>query len=403
MKLLQRVLFIFVFLFNLLFLTGCKEEEAIIITPTPVGDSTVLPVDESMDDLVVDAEVVAGESVELKFPISGIVDEIYIDEGEPVKKGQVIARLTGKEQYDAQLASLELDLLIAQQTLDELFDNADLNSARAQLNLAQAERANQNALDDWNEIHTTKGSINKIELAYAEYILAQNKVDEAERAFNGVQNLNEDDEDRAKVMATLTTARETRDAAQAKYNYLNSRPDDFEAAEIDGKLELAKANLEDAQRNLSELIDGIDPDDLAVNEGRVEELTIQIEAIKEKMGYLDLVSPIDGVVVINNLKNGELIASSVLDLYSVTVADLTSWHIETTDLTEIEIVDIKKNMPVKITFDALPDVQLNGKVNRVKEIGLSKQGDITYTVIVDLDEWDNRILWKMTATVSIER
>ena len=55
-----------------------------------------------------------------------------------------------------------------------------------------------------------------------------------------------------------------------------------------------------------------------------------------------------------------------------------------------------------VTFDALPDLELTGRVSAVEPYGESRQGDIVYTVVVMLDRQDPRLRWNMTAKVSIE-
>ena len=52
-------------------------------------------------------------------------------------------------------------------------------------------------------------------------------------------------------------------------------------------------------------------------------------------------------------------------------------------------------------FDALPDVKLTGSVVQIEPVGVNKQGDITYTVVIRSDEHDDRLRWNMTATVTI--
>jgi glutamate synthase (NADPH/NADH) large chain/glutamate synthase (ferredoxin) len=43
-----------------------------------------------------------------------------------------------------------------------------------------------------------------------------------------------------------------------------------------------------------------------------------------------------------------------------------------------------------------------GVVAHIKGIGESKQGDVTYTVVMKLDRQDERLRWNMTASVAIE-
>jgi len=85
----------------------------------------------------------------------------------------------------------------------------------------------------------------------------------------------------------------------------------------------------------------------------------------------------------------------------VRLADLGNWQIETTDLTELGVVNVREGDDVAVTFDALPDLQLPGKVATIRGYGEDRQGDIVYTVVITPDRHDERLRWNMTAKVSI--
>ncbi len=78
-----------------------------------------------------------------------------------------------------------------------------------------------------------------------------------------------------------------------------------------------------------------------------------------------------------------------------------AWQVETTDLTELSIAKVQDGDAVMLTFDALPGLELPGKVQRVKGYGENHQGDIVYRVIVQPDRLDPRLRWNMTASVAI--
>jgi HlyD family secretion protein len=84
----------------------------------------------------------------------------------------------------------------------------------------------------------------------------------------------------------------------------------------------------------------------------------------------------------------------------VVLANSTDWEVETTDLTELNINNIQEGDAVKITFDAIPGLELSGTVLRIQSLGQNKQGDITYKVTVKLDKQDDRLRWNMTALVA---
>ena len=72
------------------------------------------------------------------------------------------------------------------------------------------------------------------------------------------------------------------------------------------------------------------------------------------------------------------------------------------DVSELNIVGIKIGQAVKVTFDAIPGLDLSGKVLRIQSLGVNKQGDITYKVVVQLDQQDERLKWNMTALVTFQ-
>ncbi len=63
---------------------------------------------------------------------------------------------------------------------------------------------------------------------------------------------------------------------------------------------------------------------------------------------------------------------------------------------------MSEGSPATLEFDAIPDLQLPGKVTQIKSYGENRQGDIVYTVVVKPDQQDPRLRWNMTAKVTIE-
>ncbi len=120
----------------------------------------------------------------------------------------------------------------------------------------------------------------------------------------------------------------------------------------------------------------------------------------ERLKHARLLAPFAGTVVSLDATVGKYVTAgtSVLRL-----ADVSAWQIETTDLTELDIVKIQKGMPASITFDAIPGFESPGKVSLIKLFGENRQGDIVYTVVVTPDQQDARLRWNMTAKVSFDK
>ena len=88
---------------------------------------------------------------------------------------------------------------------------------------------------------------------------------------------------------------------------------------------------------------------------------------------------------------------------AVVTPGLSRWQIETEDLTEFDAVNVKPGDVVTIAFDALPDLQKDGVVKLVRPIGENNRGDIVYTLVIEPSEHDARLLWNMTAVVTLAK
>lgn len=68
-----------------------------------------------------------------------------------------------------------------------------------------------------------------------------------------------------------------------------------------------------------------------------------------------------------------------------------TWQIETHDLTELSVVRVHKGDPVSVTVDAINGLKLSGAVARIGQFGKNRRGDVTYTVFINLNDYDSTI------------
>lgn len=355
-------------------------------------EPTALPPVLSEGFITTEGKVVPASYANLSFSISGAVAEVFVEEGDLVSEGDLIARLEGKERLEAAIVAAELEVLTAEQALEDLYDNVDLRKADAQFELAEAERAVDRAQERLESKDFKKGSQDDIDAAWAEIVLAEKAVERAEDDFAEVEDKAEDDFGRAVELSRLAEARTRRDRAWTRYNALNEEPDALEIGEAEAELEVALKRLVLAEEDWDELQDGLDADELALAESRLESARAQLESAQLRLEDLELTAPFSGTIAVSDLEIGELVNPGV----SVLLADEDHWEIETTDLTELDVVSVEVGMPVEVTVDALPDVVLTGVVERIKILGEAMQGDVTYRVVIALDEQDARLRWNMT-------
>jgi HlyD family secretion protein len=164
-------------------------------------------------------------------------------------------------------------------------------------------------------------------------------------------------------------------------------------------LAAAQAEIVRAQAQLERTKAGARPEEIAAAEADVVSAQAALDQAKAAQADTELRAPFAGTVAQLNVKMGEQAAPATP---LVQLADLTQWQIETEDLTELDIVRVKEGGTAELAFDAIPDLDLTGKVVRIKPIGVNRQGDMTYVVVVQPDKSDPRLRWNMTTKVTIE-
>ena len=86
----------------------------------------------------------------------------------------------------------------------------------------------------------------------------------------------------------------------------------------------------------------------------------------------------------------------------MTIADTSKWLVKTTDLTEVDVVNIEEGQPVTVKLDALSGTEFKGNVLSISQNYSENQGDIVYEVTILLTDIDPLMRWGMTAVVTFE-
>lgn len=168
------------------------------------------------------------------------------------------------------------------------------------------------------------------------------------------------------------------------------RPEEVRAAEADVKRSQAQLDLVRA---------GVRPQTLSAAAAEVAAADAAVRQAQAMLAQTELRSPIAGTVTFVGVRAGEFAAPGIT---VAAVADLSTWRIETTDLTELHVARIRSGDPVRASFDGIPGLELAGRVAAVEGLGITRQGDITYKVLITLERQDARLRWNMTAAVAIE-
>ena len=119
------------------------------------------------------------------------------------------------------------------------------------------------------------------------------------------------------------------------------------------------------------------------------------------MGYTKIVSPVKGIVISKEVEVGQTVAASFQTPTLFTVAeDLTKMRIETS-VSEADIGKVKEGQDVEYTLDGYPDSIFYGKVTQVRLSPVTESNVVTYTVIIEVENDEGKLMPGMTANVSI--
>lgn len=387
----KRNILLSVLLITAFLLGGCQA----ISGANQQAESTPLPVVTQEPGVISEGKLVPLQFVNLSFTTGGKVDTLEVAEGDSVKAGQVIAQLDQREQLSAAVDSAQLELLNAQQALKDLQDNAGVATANALQKVADqrdAVRSAQRYLDNLN----AGGKPVDINSAKANVVILKDRLDKAWDDYKPYQNKPEDDVKRAQFLARYTDAQRNYDNAVRLLNNLQGSAGDIDMAIAQANLSLAQASLALAEQDYEKVKAGPAPDLLASAQAREKAAETGLGAAKAALANRQLVAPFDGTIAQLNLKVGEQAAPGVT---AVVLADFSGWIVETDDLTENEVPNVQVGQAADVTFDALPELSLAGKVQSISDVHTDRSGDVTYTTKVALSKSDPRLRWGMTAVV----
>ena len=127
----------------------------------------------------------------------------------------------------------------------------------------------------------------------------------------------------------------------------------------------------------------------------------QYDQARVDLGYADIYSPIDGVVLDRAVEVGQTVAASFSTPTLFTLAnDLTRMQVEA-NVDEADIGQVKLNQRVTFTVDAYPDDIFNGTVNQIRMKPTTTSNVVTYTVIIGAPNPEQKLFPGMTASVTI--
>ena len=300
-------------------------------------------------DLVVSVSgsgnIVVADEARLTFGSGGKIEKIYVDEGDEVSKGDILAKLD--TDY------LELALTQAQVALA----GQEIAVSQAEVNVTKAEIALEKAEDSWLDTKSAGSRVKRLK-KYLEWVL---------------ENDSEDTEEIKAIRASLQVA-------WARFLIVASNSVDAREVTVkEREIELAEQSVEQMKHSL-------------------QQFQQALEQAQKDLSEATITAPLDGMVVSVDADEGDSVSAAMTIVHLI---DLTSMELSA-EVDEIDVADVRSGQRAVIEVDALPALQLEGKVISISLLPETQAGIVVYKVKIDLDvPPDSELRVGMSATVDI--
>lgn len=373
----------------LVFMTACtvQEEAPAVSYPAPETNADLA--------VIAEGEILPLEDRMLSFDSGGILSRMLVEEGQWVQAGDVLAVLGDTSALDAQRAVLDLDLLKAQQALDDLNQNADVNREQAWQKVLDAQEAYDAAQQAYDEFDK-EAYEDDLEQAEEDIIDARKEVEEAKDNLAEYQDLDPENATRQRYEDDVEQAEDALNEKLRAKSALQNEYERIETAYVE-----AKAVLQVAQEEYQKREDGPEADQLAQLEAQIESIEAQITTVEKDLDSMILKAPFSGEVVRVYVDSEEFVAPGTAVVW---LADTRQWIVESTDLTELDVAELVAGQTVQIEAEAFPDELFNGTIDRIYSYPIKTQGDVLYTVRITLDKDQTlpALRWGMTLTLTFD-
>jgi putative peptide zinc metalloprotease protein len=328
---------------------------------------------------------------DVRAEVEGIIDEVYVDEGDVVNKGIMIARLSDRDpQADLRKVTAEIDekraklkMLKAGTRLEEI-ELARREAGTAKTRVEEASKYYQEAKDM---------QVERLSKAKAATEKAKERLKYANQRFAMFNTLF------TKQMISLKEFEEAEENAAVRLKELEETEAELKLVLADDlgeprrALKIAAKEIEEKDAKLKLVLAGSRPEEIEATEAEIARLEAQRRYTTDQLQLLRVVSPISGLIttpklkekVGQNVKKGDLIAQ---------VHELKTIRAEIA-VSENEIGDVQVGQEVILKARAYPYKSFYGKISSLATTAIKgDNGQPTRTVLVTTEIDNDSFLLK---------
>jgi HlyD family secretion protein len=324
-------------------------------------------------------------TVQVGSQASGTISALYADFNSVVKKGQVVAQLdpsTAKAQVEQARANLEQA-------------RASLANARAAVvnSRAGVSDAQARTLAARSTVQNNQAGVSGAE---ANVAVLKAQQDDALSLLKQQESLLKAGVIAQRDYDVSMTAYKT---AEARYNQAVSQLQQAKLVEQSS----SSAGIAQSQAAVEQSQAQVQQSQAQVQQAaaQVQQAQAALSLAEVNLSHTTITSPIDGVVVSRDVNVGQTVAASLSAPTLFTIAnDLTQMQvIANIDQADIGLVEQAKS--VKFTVDAFPGKDFDGKIAEMRLNPVNVQNVVTYNVVINVDNPEQKLKPGMTANLMI--
>ena len=309
--------------------------------------------------------------IKLAFGVAGRIDKLYVEEGDNVSEGEVLARL---ETNDLELALTQAQ--VAQTRAEVAVTQAQVAVTKADLAVATAEYELSKAqdLNPETDILRARAVVNEAR-TYRDYAKSMLEQASTTRDINA-------------WTYEVATAEERLRAAEVSLNEMLSPPGTEEVAIKKLQLKVAQQSLEMAQQSL------------ALDQQSLKLAGQSVEQAHQQLGKATITAPFGSIVASVPVDEKNTVATSTTIIHLVDPGNMEL----KVQVDEIDIPEIKAGQRAIIEVDALPALPLEGRVSFINLLPTEEAGVTVYDVKIRFDMPDGiglRVGMSATADIII--
>ena len=281
---------------------------------------------------------------------------------------------TARAKYDANFISYKNTNRYSDKTTIESLLDETIETAKA---VAQASKSENNYFDTWSDYRSKRDLT-----IFSKVTTYKTNLSSYTSQING----------------NLTTLLSVRSSIKTNKDAISDSVKNLQQMNQNQPLDLAAAQntVKEREGSLAELKAGTDALDIRTQELTVAQRQNAVNDAYQQLSDYTITAPFDGKIAVISAVKGDSASSG-----TALVTLIAPQMVAELSLNEVDAAKVSVGQKATLTFDALSDLDITGKVAQVDTVGTVSQGVVTYAVKIALDTNDEKIKVGMSVNANI--